>query len=67
MPKTITTYAIRFDHPDSRGNIIKKDAVNTWHFDKMKESGDIIDYEIDQLGVKVTKSIKNFTSKLLSV
>ena len=65
MPKTITTYAIRFDQPDSNGNIIKKGAVKTDQFEKLKASGNIIDFEIDHIGVKVTKSIKNFASKVM--
>ena len=59
LEQTVTTYAIRFDHPDSRGNIIKKDAVNTWHFDKMKKSGEIIDYKIDDKGVLIKKAHYN--------
>lgn len=51
-------YVVRFNEPDINGNIIKKEAIN---FQQMKIRGEIIDYEIDENGVRVIKKF-NFGS-----
>lgn len=48
-------YVIRFNEPDLNGNIILKESVNADNFEQMKIRGEIVDYEIDEKGVKVTK------------
>ena len=50
-------YAIIFNIPDSQGNVIMPDSFDSKDFQKMKLSGNIIDYEIDEIGVKVTKKL----------
>jgi len=49
-------YAIRFNEKDLNGNMILKDAVNLDNFQQMKTRGEIIDYEVDDFGVKIVKS-----------
>ena len=48
-------YAILFNEPDSDGNVILQNSFNVKDFEQMKIEGNIIDYEIDNKGVKVTK------------
>ena len=48
-------YAIRFNEADTNGIIINKDAININDFEQMKLSGTIVDYEIDDNGVKIIK------------
>jgi hypothetical protein len=48
-------YAIRFNEADTNGIIINKDAININDFEQMKVSGTIVDYEIDDNGVKIIK------------
>ena len=54
-------YVVRFNEPDLNGNIIKKEAINLDNFQQMKIRGEIIDYEIDDNGVKIIKKF-NLTS-----
>lgn len=54
-------YVVRFNEPDLNGNIIKKEAINLDNFQQMKICGEIIDYEIDDNGVKIIKKM-NLTS-----
>ena len=54
-------YVVRFNEPDLNGNIILKEAVNFDNFQQMKIRGEIVDYEIDDNGVKVIKKF-NLTS-----
>jgi dihydrofolate reductase len=51
-------YAVRFNEPNLNGIIIKKEAINLDNFQQMKIRGDIIDYTIDENGVKVIKKFK---------
>lgn len=48
-------YIIRFNEADSNGIIINKDVINIKDFEQMKVAGTIVDYEIDDNGVKVIK------------
>ena len=48
-------YAIRFNEADANGIIINKDAINIKNFEQMKVAGTIVDYEIDDNGVKIIK------------
>lgn len=48
-------YAIRFNEADTNGIIINKDAINIKDFEQMKVAGTIVDYEIDDNGVKIIK------------
>ena len=57
-------YVIRFNEADANGIIINKDAINIKDFEQMKVSGTIIDYEIDDNGVKI---IKKFDLKSVSL
>ena len=50
-------YVIRFDEPDMNGQIFTKNSFNYSEFDKMKERGDIVDYSVDDKGVKIIKRI----------
>ena len=45
-------------------NMIKKEAINLDNFQEMKIRGEIIDYKIDENGVKVIKKF-NLTSMSL--
>ena len=56
-----SNYVVKFNEPDLNGNIIKKEAINLENFQQMKIRGEIIDYEIDENGVKVIKKF-NLTS-----
>lgn len=53
--QTFTGYAIKFNEIDANGTSISKDAININHFEKMKLSGEILDYSIYDNGVKITK------------
>jgi hypothetical protein len=48
-------YVIRFNEADTNGIIISKNTINVNDFEQMKVSGRIVDYEIDDNGVKVIK------------
>jgi hypothetical protein len=50
-------YVIRFDEPDMNGRVFTKTSFDYSQFDKMKERGDIVDYSIDDKGVKIIKRI----------
>ena len=54
-------YVVRFNEPDLKGNVILKEAVNFDNFQQMKIRGEIVDFEIDDNGVKVIKKF-NLTS-----
>ena len=57
-------YAIRFNEADTNGIIINKDAINIKDFEQMKVAGTIVDYEIDDNGVKI---IKKFDLRSVSI
>ena len=57
-------YAIRFNEVNANGIIINKDAINIKDFEQMKVTGTIVDYEIDDNGVKI---IKNFDLRSVSL
>lgn len=48
-------YTIIFNEVDVNGIIINKDAINIKDFEQMKVAGTIVDYEIDDNGVKIIK------------
>jgi hypothetical protein len=50
-------YVIRFDEPDMNGQVFTKNSFNYSQFDKMKERGDIVDYSVDDKGIKIIKRI----------
>lgn len=50
-----SVYAIRFNEADANGIIINKDAIKIKDFEQMKVAGTIVDYEIDDNGVKIVK------------
>jgi hypothetical protein len=54
-------YLVKFNEPDLNGTIIKKEAIQLDSFQQIKIRGDIIDYKIDENGLKVIKKI-NLTS-----
>lgn len=56
-----TAYNIIFNEPDLNNNIYTKDSVSTEIYDKLVEKGDIIDYVIDEKGVKITIEIDENT------
>ena len=56
-------YVMKFNEPDFNGNIIKKEAVNFEQFKQMKIRGDIINYEIDEIGVSIVKKFEFTTEK----
>jgi hypothetical protein len=53
----VSGYVIRFDEPDMNGRVFTKNSFNYSQFDKMKERGDIVDYLVDDKGVKIIKRI----------
>jgi len=50
-------YVIRFGEPDMNGRVFTKNSFDYSQFDKMKERGDIVDYSVDDKGVKIIKRI----------
>lgn len=48
-------YILRFNEPDLNGNIVLKESINLDNFEQMKIRGEIVDFEIDDNGVKVIK------------
>lgn len=50
-------YVIRFDEPDMSGRVFTKNSFNYLQFDKMKERGEIVDYSVDDKGIKIIKKI----------
>ena len=50
-------YVIRFDEPDMNGRVFTKNSFDYSQFDKMKERGDIVDYSVDNKGIKIIKRI----------
>jgi hypothetical protein len=50
-------YVIRFDEPDMNGQVFTKNSFDYSQFDKMKERGDIVDYSVDDKGIKLIKRI----------
>ena len=57
-------YVIRFNEAGTNGIIINKDAINIKDFEQMKVAGIIVDYEIDDNGVKI---IKKFALRSVSL
>ena len=51
----VSGYAIKFDEPGCNNNAIKANSFNPKDFEQMKIAGKILDYEIDENGVKVVK------------
>lgn len=51
----LSGYAIKFNEADANGIIISEDAINIEDFKQMKIAGTILDYEIDDNGVKIIK------------
>ncbi len=56
-----SSYFVRFNEPDLNGNVMLKEAINLDNFQQMKIRGEIVDYEIDDNGVRVIKKF-NLTS-----
>ena len=54
---TYIGFLVKFNEPDLNGTIIKKEAIQLDILQQMKIRGDIIDYEIDENGVMITKKI----------
>ena len=48
-------YGIRFNEVDRNGRMFTKDSINIENFIQMKLCGTIVDYEIDDNGVKIIK------------
>ena len=42
--------------------IYLKESINLENLEQLKLSGEIVDYEVDGIGVKITKKIKNETN-----
>ena len=51
-------YSIKFNEPDTSGDIIEKGSVNLSKIDELKMNGHVLDYEIDENGAKVIKKFK---------
>jgi len=54
--KLYTGYIIIFDQPDNNNIIYTKQSIDLNLFENMKISGNIINYIIDDIGVKITKN-----------
>jgi len=52
---TIEAYSIMFGIPDITGNIYTKESINLESYENMKERGIILEYVVDEKGVKITK------------
>lgn len=55
METQVTGYIIRFNEPDENGLIFHPNCFDTNNLEQLKISGEIIDYSIDNIGVKVIK------------
>lgn len=53
----LCSIVIRFNEVDVNGIIINKDTINIKDFEQMKVAKIIVDYEIDDVGVKIIKKI----------
>ena len=51
-------YVIKFNEADTNGIIINNDAINIKDLDKLKVAGTIVDYAIDDTGVKIYVNFK---------
>lgn len=56
--KSSVAYIIRFDEIDSDGNMFLRNSISTDNLNRLKISGQIKDYEIDENGVKVIKDFR---------
>lgn len=54
---TVKGYVVTFDTPDLNGVIITKESIDLSNFENLKLRGDIVDYEINDTGVLITKAI----------
>jgi hypothetical protein len=52
-----SSYVIRFDEPDMNGRVFTKNSFDYSQFDKMKEKGNIVDYTVDDKGIKIIKRV----------
>ena len=57
LPLTVEGDLFKFDQPDANNYIIPKNAINSKDFENMKIRGEILDYEINDNGVKVIKKV----------
>lgn len=55
--QVVTFWALRFNEVDSEGNMVLKSAVNIDDLEQMKIKGEIVDYEINDIGLKITKQV----------
>ncbi|GAB7087804.1 hypothetical protein [Marinifilum fragile] len=56
VPKnTYETYALRYDKPYADGVIYSKETVDIPFFERMKQRGIIVDFVLDEVGVKVIR------------
>jgi hypothetical protein len=51
------SYIIKFNEPDIKGIIFTKNSFDYTQFDKLKENGEIVDYFMDDIGIKIIKRI----------
>lgn len=49
----VSTYCILFGELDSNGFVVNKGSINIDNFEKIKSKGEIVDYEVDDVGVKI--------------
>lgn len=55
--KIVGGYAFRFNEPDLEGKMYTKDSFSSEHFEDLKFRGVIKDYEIDEFGIRIIKSV----------
>jgi hypothetical protein len=51
--ETYATYALVYNKPDQLGNVYTRETVNTAYYEKLKQMEIIVDYIVDDRGVKV--------------
>lgn len=46
-------YIIKFNEPDKNGRIYTKDSINISHLEELKQTNKIVDYYMDNNGLKL--------------
>ena len=60
----VSSYLIRFHEMDAGGNTYLPDSVSLDCLNNLKISGEIIDYEIDDKGIRVIKDFKIISASI---
>jgi len=53
----VSGYVYKFNEPTKDGLIYKKESFDMSKFEQLKMRGEILDFEIDEFGVKIIKQV----------